>query len=173
MRPGERRGAFSYDGILGLMDEHGAEALAFLKANHGGVLATCGSDDKPHASTVYYICDDEFNVYFLTLISSRKYKALRENPRVAFVVSTSDVPQTLQMEGTAEEIQSDALKLKLSAELVDLLLEKSKTYFAPIVKLDSAEIVLMWVKPSWVRWGDYTILDKTGTGNVLSEISLA
>ncbi|HEY4488168.1 MAG TPA: pyridoxamine 5'-phosphate oxidase family protein [Candidatus Paceibacterota bacterium] len=155
------------------MHDKKSDALAFLKANHMGVLATCGSDGMPHASTVFCIADDDFNIYFLTLISSRKYKALRENPHVAFVVSTGDIPQTLQIEGTAEEIQSDALKLKLSAKLVDLLLEKSKRYFAPIVKLDSAEIVLMWIKPAWVRWGDYSVLDTTGTANVQSEITLS
>ena len=56
-----------------------AEALAFLRSHNTGVLATCGKDGEPHASAIFYVADEKFNIHFLTLFNSRKYKALKEN----------------------------------------------------------------------------------------------
>ena len=47
------------------------DARFFLKGHNTGVLATVSATGEPHASTVYYTADDDFNVYILTLISSR------------------------------------------------------------------------------------------------------
>ena len=76
-------------------------ALAFLKANRAGVIATVSSEGTPHASVVYYVTDDSFNIYFVTKIDSRKYASIKANPTVAFTVGHLDVPQTLQIEGIA------------------------------------------------------------------------
>lgn len=78
-----------------------AEALAFLKAHKAGVLSTISREGKAQGSAVYYVCDEDFNIYFLTLFSSRKFESLKANPYVAFTVGTQDVPQTVQIEGVA------------------------------------------------------------------------
>lgn len=149
-------------------DDPRTEALRFLKSHQAGVLATCGRDDQPHASAVYYICDDNFNLYFLTQATSRKVAALREHPQVAFTVGTQDVPQTIQIEGVAAEVQYQDTKDEKTAELADVLMRAS-TYFAPITKLDPANIILVWVQPKWIRWADYAT-QPHGTGNVWKEI---
>lgn len=148
-----------------------AEALAFLKANNAGVLATISSDGKPHASAIYYVSDDDFNLYFITQFKSRKCQAIRANPSVAFTVGTLDVPQTLQIEGVAAELSHDDEKQAHIADLVQALMSNSR-YYAPVTKLDPAEVVMIWIQPKWVRWGDYASVE-SGTDNVLTEIPLA
>jgi len=143
-------------------------ALQFLKSHTAGVLATVGQGGKPHASVVYYTSDDQFSIYFITLASSRKYQALQANPWTAFVVGTLDVPQTLQIEGPVVELRQDEDKGKQLPQLLERLTSNA-TYFAPITKMDPADIVVMWMEAKWIRWADYA-QPLSGNENVFTEL---
>ena len=145
-----------------------AEALAFLRNHKAGVIATVNREGKPHASAVYYTVDDKFNIYFLTLASSRKYNAATANPWGAFVVGTQEIPQTVQIEGPLTEMRhSDEVRSQI-ASLMEILTSNA-TYYAPITKLDPADTVLMWLQPKWIRWADYTT-PLNGDKNIFIEI---
>lgn len=148
-----------------------AQALAFLKNHKAGVLATVSSEGQPHASAIYYVCDDSFNVYFMTLINSRKFASFKANPKVAFTVGALDTPQTLQLEGTVTELRSEEETSEHIEDIVKVL-TSNKHYFAPIMHLDPAKEVLMWLKPTWIRWADYATLDK-GDEKIFTEIPVA
>ncbi len=147
-----------------------ASALEFLKSHTAGVIATVAKDYTPHASAVFYVADDQFNVYFLTKVGSRKHAAISAHPQAAFTVGRLDIPQTLQIEGMASEIQSDEEKAQYVPELMKTLMENNPHYI-PVAKMDSA-VVLMWLRPTWVRWADFSAL---GAGNeaVFTEIPLS
>jgi len=152
------------------MEEKRARALEFLKAHSAGVLATASVEGQPHASAIFYVVDDTFNIYFLTLAANRKFLALRANPKVAFVVGAQDVPQSVQLEGVAEEVRDETRSAPFIAQLVELQ-ASNKNYFAPITHLDRSEEVLVRVRPLWARWADYAT-DKTGNANVFTDIPL-
>lgn len=137
-----------------------ADALAFAKAHTAGVLATVSKDFMPHASVVYFVADDNFNIYFLTKRDSRKFAAIKAHPQVAFTLGRQDIPQTLQIEGMASELES---KEDQDAHLPDLMqvLSEQKPGLAPAGKMDG-ELAIMWLRPTWIRWGDFS---KTGIGN--------
>lgn len=145
-------------------------ALEFLKGHTAGVIATVSNENTAHASAVFYVADDAFNVYFLTTIDSRKRAAIGAHPQVAFTVGRLDVPQTLQIEGMASEIQSDNEKAQLVPELMKTLMENNPKYI-PVAKMDST-VVLMWLRPTWVRWGDFST-DGAGNDAVFTEIPLS
>jgi general stress protein 26 len=153
-------------------EQHNArkDALAFLTHHKTGVLATVSADGNAHASMVYYTADENFNVYILTLINSRKYQGLSEHPQVAFTVSTPDVPQTLQIEGMAMDISLDEDVAKKKDELF-VVLNSNNWFYAPITKLDPAESVIVWIKPTWIRWADYAF-EQSGNAHVLKEIPI-
>ena len=146
------------------------DARFFLRSHNTGVLATVSATGEPHASTVYYTADDDFNVYILTLINSRKFAAVQANPKVAFTVFVSDVPQTLQIEGVAMDISLDDDAKARMPGLIDAL-NSNNWFYGPITKLDPRERVVIWIKPAWVRWGDYAFQQK-GSEHVLREIPL-
>lgn len=154
-----------------MSDSARADALSFLKSHKAGVLATAGADGAPHASAIYYVADDDFNLYFITLFSSRKYEAIRANPAVAFTVGTLDVPQTLQIEGVASELSHEDEKKEHISDLVKVLTSNSQ-YYAPVTKFDPSEVVMIWIQPKWVRWGDFSSVE-SGTDKVLTEIPLS
>ncbi len=131
-----------------------AAALAFLKSHTAGVLATVSKEHQPHASAVYFVADEAFNIYFLTKVDSRKTAAIHAHPQVAFTVGRLDIPQTLQIEGVASEVQNDAEKSAHVPELMKTLMDNNP-YYEPLAKMDSA-VVLMWLEPKWIRWGDFS-----------------
>ncbi|MDO8548340.1 MAG: pyridoxamine 5'-phosphate oxidase family protein [bacterium] len=144
------------------------DALAFLKRHKAGVLATTASEYKVHASMVYYTADDDFNIYILTQIHSRKFKALQAHPQVAFTISTPDIPQTLQIEGMAMDISLDEDAAKKKEELCSVL-NDNPWFYGPITKLDPAESVVVWIRPTWIRWADYAFAE-SGSEHVFKEI---
>ncbi len=146
------------------------QALEFLKGHTAGVLATVSRDGSPHASAVFYVADDSFNIYFLTKMDSRKYTAISAHPQVAFTVGRLDVPQTLQIEGVASEIQDKGEITQRAPELMKTLEENNPQYI-PLAKMDST-VVLMWIQPKWVRWGDFSAAGG-GNASVFTEIPLA
>lgn len=152
------------------LDNPRKDALAFLKRHKTGVIATVAGEYSVHASMVYYVAEDDFNIYFMTLITSRKFKALQEHPQVAFTVAASDIPQTLQIEGMAMDISLDADAARKKDALMQVL-NSNDWFSAPITKLDPAEVVVVWIRPTWMRWGDYAF-EESGTSHVLKEIPI-
>jgi len=146
------------------------DALAFLKRHKAGVLATVAADYNIHASMVYYTADDDFNIYFLTQLTSRKFEALSEHPQVAFTIAESDIPQTLQIEGMAMDISLDEGEAKKKDALFEILNSHSP-FYAPLTKMDPASIVMIWIRPTWVRWGDFAF-EEIGNRHVFKEIPI-
>jgi uncharacterized pyridoxamine 5'-phosphate oxidase family protein len=155
-----------------MSDERSArsDALAFLQRNRTGVIATAGHDNIPHASAIHYYADDDFNIYFLTLPSSRKYKALMAHPQVALVALREDVPQTIQIEGMAKDISLDA-DMQDKKDKIMAALETNPFFFPPISKLDPEKPAVIWLRPTWIRWADYAFA-QYGTDRVFKEIPI-
>ncbi len=152
------------------LDHARKDALAFLKRHKVGVIATSAHEYQVHASTVYYISDDDFNIYFFTLVTSRKYEALQGHPQVAFTISAEDIPQTLQIEGIAMDILLEEEVFKKKDELFEVL--NSNQWFAgPVTKLDPALSAIIWIRPTWIRWADYAF-EQVGDRHVFKEIPI-
>src|SRR3989344_1188220 len=79
-------------------------ALKFLKENHTMVLATVSHDGMPHAATVYYMVDENFDLYFSTGEETKKFLNIKDNSNVALVVGTGPDIKTIQGGGKAEWI---------------------------------------------------------------------
>ncbi len=144
------------------------DALSFLVAHTTAVLATLSDKGTPRARTIYYTCDDSFNVYFITLTNTRKVADLAGNPHGAFVVSEVDIPRTLQMEGTITDLTDSATIDTRLSDLVEVLMS-NKNYGAPLTRFDTSTLRFYEFTPSWVRWGDFTFGKNTET--VLTEVN--
>ena|SRR3989338_1331121 len=129
-------------------------ALAFLTGHKTGVLSTVSEEGNPQSRMVYYTADSDFNIYFLTLADTRKFGSLTSHPPVAFTVSNEGIPQTIQIEGVAMDITLDEAVSKKRDELFKIL--NSNPWFpAPTEKLGPGAQVVVWIKPTWIRWADY------------------
>lgn len=146
------------------------DALSFLTNHKTGVLSTVSGQGHALGSMVYYVADEQFNVYILTLATSRKFGAIEEHPQVAFTVANPDIPQTLQLEGIGMDISLDEEGNQKRQELLEVL-SSNPWFYGPPAKLDPAQMVVVWIRPTWVRWADYAFAP-AGTEHVLKEIPL-
>ena len=94
----------------------------------------------------------------MTLADSRKFEALQAHPQVAFTVAMPDVPQTIQIEGMAMDISLDEEAAKKKDELFAVL-NSNPWFAAPVTKLDPVESVIVWIRPTWIRWADYAFAE--------------
>lgn len=110
-----------------------------LKENKYCTLATASLDGKPEAATVKFVEDEDFNLFFEILSSSRKYPNIKSNPRASVVVTT--VPYTVQMDGHIEELP-DGFEVKQKMTLKHE--EESSFYVAPNLRFFK-------FTPKWIR----------------------
>jgi len=121
-------------------------ALDFVKKQLIGVLATTTPDNKPEAAVVEFGETDDFELVFDTSAEYRKYKNLKNNPHVAFVVG-GQANISIQLEGVAMELtEAEAPKYK-------------ESYFRknPDAKKWESRPDTRWFKINlkWLRYRDY------------------
>ena len=144
------------------------EALSFLTDHNTGVLATVSREGAARARLVYYACDDAFQVYFMTFANTRKAADLAAHPHAAFVITETEVPRTLQVEGQVTDLSDQAGVDPVLSDLVHTLQSNTK-FGAPLARFDPSALRFYRITPDWVRWGDFTL--GRGTDNVLTQIN--
>jgi len=140
------------------VDRARTDAFAFLTKHKTGVLATVSAQGESRSRLIYYVCDDNFTIYFSTLSSTRKFLDFAVHPQASFTVATEDVPQTLQIEGVVSEVTEEQRIERWLAPLVDVLMS-NKLFYWPVLKLSQGEVKLMQLKPTWIRWADYAFAE--------------
>lgn len=127
-----------------------SELLAFMRRYRLAVETSVSSDGAPQAAVVGVAVGDDFEVVFDTLGSTRKAVNLRHNPRAAFVFGGwgDGEEQTVQFEGVAD--QPSGAELERVREL----------YFASYPdgrdRLSWAGLIHIRVRPTWLRYSDFT-----------------
>lgn len=83
-------------------------------------LATV-DDDGVWVADVIYVCDDSFNIYWMSQEGARHSRALLQNNQVAGAITITAKPQEddvgLQLEGVAEKIEGDILEMAIKHRL--------------------------------------------------------
>jgi general stress protein 26 len=132
------------------------EALSFLVNHDSGVLSTVSKEGKPRSRMVYYTCDDSFNIFFITLESTRKVADLKANPYASFIIAETDMPRTLQVEGTIHDVTDTETMNPMITSFIRSLSSPERKHGIPLEHLNAATIKLYRINPSWLRWGDFT-----------------
>lgn len=122
------------------------EVLKFIKTKKHAVISTSSLNSDPEAALIGFGETDNFEIIFGTYSSSRKYKNLKKNGKVAFVIGWDDDYITVQYEGTATEIFGDELE-----KYVALYHEKVP---GAVIYRDHPEQTYFKVKPTWIRYSD-------------------
>lgn len=139
------------------------EALKFLRSKSTMVLASISNNLEPEAATIYFVCDDEFNLYFMTATTSKKADNLRVNGKVAFVIGQGPEIITIQGGGAAKELpQKDAEKFY---ELIKKVAVESANQW-PILTLAKEGYATFKVTPAWMT---YYNLDKENYPEIARE----
>ncbi len=109
------------------------------------VIATVGREHgEPQAAIVGFSLGDSFDMYFGTRRTTRKWRNIQADPRVACVVSSG--PVTVQLHGTAIELSGEAARAAAARHLEQN--PKAAAY------LSHPEERFFLVKPNWLRYTD-------------------
>ena len=124
--------------------------LEFLRFHRLAVHATVSPVGAPQAAVVGFAVTDQFEIVFDTLESTRKAQNLRRDPRVALVIGgmVAGDERTVQLEGIADE--------PAGAELDRLKRVYYSAYPDGPSRLAWAGLIYVRVRPTWVRFSDYT-----------------
>jgi pyridoxine/pyridoxamine 5'-phosphate oxidase len=82
----------------------------FLSERSLTVISTISTDNNPEAAVIGFGQTKDLEIVFGTDNSSRKYKNLLTNPKVAFVIGWEKT-ETVQYEGTARELSVEELSV--------------------------------------------------------------
>ena len=90
-------------------------AANFLRSHRLGVLATSSHENNsPQTALVYYVLDEELNIFILTSRESRKCKNIIQNNKVSFLIGQEVNPIVLQLEGMASIVTDANIKFKIT-----------------------------------------------------------
>ena len=117
----------------------------FIHSQNLMVLSTVTPDGLPESALVEFVARENYELIFDTFIHFRKYKNLKNNPKVSAVIGCGDVV-TVQYEGTAFVLRGDELQ------------EYQKIYLKKIPDAEKFtqmyDIEFFKVIPEWIRYTD-------------------
>jgi uncharacterized protein YhbP (UPF0306 family) len=125
--------------------------LDFLRSHRLAVEASVSPTGAAQAAVVGFAISDEFEIVFDTLESTRKAQNLRRNPKIALVIggATDGEERTVQYEGITDEPSG--------AELEQLKQVYYAAYPDGPSRLSWPGLIYVRVRPTWLRYSDYTI----------------
>ena len=127
-----------------------ARILEFLRSRRLAVQASVSVSNRPQAAVVGYAVTDRFEIVFDTVTSTRKAHNLRHNNRIALVIGglLEGEDKTVQYEGIADEPSGEELEAL------------KRVYYAAYPdgpsRLSWPGLVYVRVRPTWIRYSDYT-----------------
>lgn len=135
------------------------DALEFLMSQKNGVISTV-TNEQPQSAYIYYMADENLNIYFITMIHSRKYNNIQLNNRVSFTVGSEKPPRTVQIDGTVEVVTDENTINKVTANYYSSMKENN-LYPVPLTKLATTNGLTVYkIQPHWLRWSDFTDMKK-------------
>jgi general stress protein 26 len=125
--------------------------LDFLRSHRLAVEASVSPTGAAQAAVVGFAITDQFEIVFDTLESTRKAQNLRRNPKIALAIggATDGEERTVQYEGIADEPSG--------AELEELKQVYYIAYPDGPTRLSWPGLIYIRVRPTWLRYSDYTI----------------
>lgn len=124
------------------------EIVQFLRRYKLAVQASVTHDGAPQAAVIGFAVTDALEIVFDTVVTTRKYRNLLENPRIALVIGWEHAI-TAQVEGLVD--------FPSGAELERV----KECYFAVYPdgrdRLAWPGITHARVRPTWIRYSDFTV----------------
>jgi general stress protein 26 len=126
--------------------------LDFLKTQPMATISTIAPGSlQPESALVAFTQTNKLEIIFETFIDTRKWNNLQKNPHVSFVIGWDTKHHvTLQYEGIAEAAAND----KQTELYIQVFLAKDTPCTEKFLR--DYRVRLFKVKPTWIRYSDYT-----------------
>ena len=127
------------------------QTLNFLKNNQLMSLATVGKNNLPQNSILLYTVDEDFNLYFATDKTSRKFENLQYNPAVAITIWKNN-NRSLQIEGKVSIVENANDVSVILTKLAEAAVSEDPSLLPPIIRINrKADTVIFRIKVKQIR----------------------
>jgi nitroimidazol reductase NimA-like FMN-containing flavoprotein (pyridoxamine 5'-phosphate oxidase superfamily) len=137
------------------MDKH-SETYAFLDSHTLGVLSTTTRQAAPFGAAIYYVVDQALNFFFLTHVTSQKYKNIHENQKAAFTVVDNYAQTTVQANGVVSEVAAGDEHDEAYRKLALVHPPGQFAWIPPVSKIHEGEIRLLKLTPQSLRFSNFS-----------------
>jgi general stress protein 26 len=146
------------------------EILDFLRKTSLMSAAFVRDGDKPLSTILLFAIDDDFTLYFATLKTSYKAKALEENKNMSISV-WAEKEILVQANGTVEQ-ETDGEKAE---EIVEKLADAAAgldEFWPPVLQIKGHEYAVYKVKFDWLHALDLTSTNLVEKESLFTEVDL-
>ncbi len=127
----------------------------FLKHHHMGVLSTVTENNKPWGSAIYFVVDEDFNIFFVTRMKTFKYQNLDANPYVALTVADEENQTTVQLMGKISKVPAEDYMDIVFTRLAAIQPKGDINWSPPLMKVHKGDYMPLRITPSKLQYANY------------------
>lgn len=142
----------------------------FLKDNPIGVLSTAGGAESVWGATIYYLTDDDLNIYFVVRTGTFKYKNLEAQPFAALTVADSTNQITVQLSGAVSRMPINKYMDIFFDKFAEMRPEGDFQWAPPIDKVHEGNYMPLQLTPTHMQYADYGKRRIEVQGNYIEQI---
>ena len=132
------------------------DLIEFLRKHDIASVATVKENGQAHATTIFYYVEDDLKIYFLTKYDTLKFKNLKTNFTVGLVITDEPLYQSVQIEGTAKEVDYSHEFSATVKKFTDNLAKNGKDWEGiPLNHMTAGYFAFVQITPTWIRWVDF------------------
>ena len=128
----------------------------FLSQNKVGVIATADGSGKPHAATVYFTCDRQLNIYFITKKETQKSRNLQANPYAAVAIFDAPSQATVQAEGPVSEVTDERQLEWIFNDIHSAAVQTNRNATPPTAQLIAGGYIVYKILAPTLRMATYS-----------------
>lgn len=127
----------------------------FLKQHHMGILSTVTGDNKPWGSAIYFVVDDEFNVFFVTRQQTFKYQNIEKNPFAALTVADDEGQTSVQLAGEISKVAVEDYMDVVFTRLAAVRPKGDNNWAPPVEKVYKGDYIPLRLTPTKLQYADF------------------
>ena len=143
---------------------------SFLKKHHMGILSTAGDQGTAWGAAVYFVADDDLNIYFVTRTGTHKYKNIETQPFAALTVSDSENQITVQLSGAVERMPINKYMDIFFDKFAAMRPEGDYEWAPPVDKVHEGNYMPLQITPSHLQYADYGKHRIENRGNYIEQV---
>lgn len=113
----------------------------FLKKEYLGTVSTVNVEGKPNAATIYFLTDEDFNIFFLTKKNSHKCKNIETQNEVVLTITDPGKKETLSIHGKASIEPNNSKMIKKMTTFLSGMFNQGEKFDIVLPILEYAGIV--------------------------------
>jgi hypothetical protein len=135
-----------------------------------GILSTAGAVGTVWGAAVYFLADDDLNIYFVTRTGTFKYKNIEAQPFAALTVADSEAQITVQLSGKVSAMPIQKYMDIFFNKFAAMRPEDDYQWAPPVDKVHEGNYMPLQLTPSHMQYADYGERRLEVHGNYIEQI---